>query len=199
VKERGMIFNGEMVRAIIEGRKTQTRRPLHPRAVVHANGFITKLKRFSGIEERFHPYQYPYGQIGDRIYVRETHQFVSPDEEWRDIKECNILYRATDEKDFCGYCACEYAEHMGLSLNSPAWESDVVYPWRPSIHMPKWASRIMLEITDIRVERVQDISSDDAIDEGLSYHKFINEWHKIYKNWKDNPWVWVIEFKVINQ
>lgn len=194
MKERGMIFNGEMVRALLDGRKTQTRRPIK-----------WKQTRFTEIGERedgskwpwsedaehacdfWHPC--PFGAVGDRIWVRETWARYNIDQNSHDI-----AYRATTPQD---------------------WPEEG--RWRPSIHMPRWASRILLEITDVRVERLNAISQEDAQAEGLEltgwrptysdpdsggealtpYDNFAQLWESIYgeESWKANPWVWVIEFK----
>lgn len=194
MKERGMIFNGEMVRAILDGRKTQTRRPIK-----------WKQTRFTEIGERedgskwpwsedtehacdfWHPC--PFGTVGDRIWVRETWARYNIDQNSHDI-----AYRATTPED---------------------WPEEG--RWRPSIHMPRWANRILLEITSVRVERLNSISQEDAQAEGLEltgwrptysdpdsggevmtpYDNFAELWSSIYgdESWKANPWVWVISFK----
>ncbi|MGJ3290048.1 hypothetical protein [Klebsiella michiganensis] len=202
MKERGMIFNGEMVRAILDGRKTQTRRPIK-----------WKQTRFTEIGERedgskwpwsedaehacdfWHPC--PFGAVGDRIWVRET--WAEAGASAPDLK----LYRAT------------YPEHVpSIYENVPPAEE---IHWTPSIHMPRWASRILLEITDVRVERLNSISQEDAKAEGMEltgwrptysdpdsggevmtpYDNFAELWSSIYgeESWNANGWVWVIEFK----
>ncbi len=185
IKERGMIFNAEMVRALLDGRKTQTRRPIK-----------WKQTRFTEIGERedgskwpwsedvehacdfWHPC--PFGAVGDRIWVRETFCAV-PDHE--EPAGCSALLYAADG-------------------NGPYGK------WTPSIHMPRWASRILLEITSVRVERLHDMNETDSLAEGIQFSPYplvsLNEfallWESIYnvdpsKSWKANPWVWVIEFK----
>ncbi|EIV5397338.1 hypothetical protein WJA10_001873 [Klebsiella pneumoniae] len=190
MKERGMIFNGEMVRAILDGRKTQTRRPIK-----------WKQTRFTEIGERedgskwpwsedaehacdfWHPC--PFGAVGDRIWVRET--WAEAGASAPDLK----LYRAN------------YPEHVpSIYENVPPAEE---IRWTPSIHMPRWASRILLEITNVRVERLRSMSQDDARAEGVIAASgpmeaglaFRELWDSIYgeESWKANPWVWVIEFK----
>ena len=164
MKERGMIFNGEMVRAILDGRKTQTRRPIK-----------WKQTRCTEIGERedgskwpwsedaenvcdyWHPC--PFGAVGDRIWVRETYQGPLFDYEHM---EAYLEDSSKFEKpDFCVYKAD----------GKPAPEfydadDNLHCCWRPSIHMPRWASRILLEITDVRVERLASISQEDAAKEG---------------------------------
>ena len=190
MKERGMIFNGEMVRAILDGRKTQTRRPIK-----------WKQTRFTEIGERedgskwpwsedaehacdfWHPC--PFGAVGDRIWVRET--WAEAGASAPDLQ----LYRAN------------YPEHVpSIYENVPPAEE---IRWTPSIHMPRTASRILLEITGVRVERLRSMSQDDARAEGVIAASgpmeaglaFRELWDSIYgeESWKANHWVWVIEFK----
>ncbi|EOZ9384266.1 hypothetical protein ACQYE4_000657 [Enterobacter bugandensis] len=195
MKERGMIFNGEMVRAILDGRKTQTRRPLK-----------WKQTRFTEIGERedgskwpwsedaehvcdfWHPC--PFGAVGDRIWVRET--WAEAGAGAPDLK----LYRAN------------YPEHVPTHYENVPPASDI--RWTPSIHMPRWASRLTLEITGVRVERLQAITLGDICKEiGCGLYDFrpatygFQVWEELWKsiygeeNWQANPWVWVIEFKVV--
>lgn len=205
MKERGMIFNGEMVRAILDGRKTQTRRPIK-----------WKQTRFTEIVERedgskwpwsedaehacdfWHPC--PFGSVGDRIWVRETFQGPLFD---YDLMDNYCKYPTPFKKpEFCVYKAD--------GVPAPEFydaDDELHCCWRPSIHMPRWASRILLEITDVRVERLKSISDGDAIREGCSTADmksgdcvadvFARLWASIYgsDSWNANPWVWVIEFK----
>ncbi|UYW74117.1 hypothetical protein OFY05_00745 [Pseudocitrobacter faecalis] len=192
MKERGMIFNAEMVRAILDGRKTQTRRVMKPQPEQCPRGghwwpsnvFKTMLHVENEIQNGEGGWgglvgdACPFGKPGDRIWVRET------------FGDCGVrlVYRAdTDDGARCK-----------------------VNRWTPSIHMPRWASRILLEITDVRVERLNDISECDAKAEGAPtectligdkhYPGFRSLWKSIYgdDSWQANPWVWVIEFKVIS-
>ncbi|WP_312996440.1 hypothetical protein [Leclercia sp.] len=200
--ERGMIFNAEMVRAILDGRKTQTRRLLKDATgpslsvdIAEDSPGVAELSWLYGdgpgheVNERIKLIHCPYGKPGDRIWVRET------------FGDCGVrlVYRAdTDDGAKCK-----------------------VKRWTPSIHMPRWASRILLEITDVRVERLNDISEEDARAEGIvdggclncgepepcgcvnpepdATDAFAYLWQSIYgqENWNANPWVWVIEFKRI--
>ncbi|ECH9120161.1 hypothetical protein R980_22375 [Salmonella enterica subsp. enterica] len=191
-----MIFNAEMVRAILDGRKTQTRRimkvqPGTPefglRRIIESskaneNGmYFWSQDDACGIKARSKPFLFPYGEVGDRIWVRETFCAV-PDHE--EPAGCSALLYAADG-------------------NGPYGK------WTPSIHMPRWASRLTLEITGVRVERLRDLSEDDAKSEGITppsggvlpgweYRiNFRDLWMDIYgtDNWEANPWVWVIEFK----
>ncbi|MGF6438133.1 hypothetical protein [Kosakonia sp. 1610] len=221
MKERPMIFNAEMVRAILDGRKTQTRRIMKPQPTPctlqkgghwwPSNVFKTMLH----IEEEMQNGKggwgglvgdaCHFGDVGDRIWVRET--FAAFDADWKfpgrphDLKDGpwpNVIY--------------------------PASRSEVPPgTLRPSIHMPRWASRITLEITGVRVERLQNISDEDVDAEGFAgdyptsalpelfpgepsdwSHLSMRDcygvlWQSIYgeDSWQANPWVWVIEFKRI--
>ncbi|HIH5426227.1 TPA: hypothetical protein ACYSGY_004855 [Klebsiella pneumoniae] len=191
MKERGMIFNGEMVRALLDGRKTQTRRIIKDCTVGRdpISKFIKIGKKFIGCYPEDVPELIreccPYGVPGDRIWVRET--WAEAGASAPDLK----LYRAN------------YPEHVpSIYENVPPAEE---IRWTPSIHMPRTASRILLEITGVRVERLRSMSQDDARAEGViaaSGHMeaglaFRELWDSIYgeESWKANPWVWVIEFK----
>lgn len=197
-KERGMIFNDEMVRAILEGRKTQTRRPVN-----------SSTADLLDLQKQYLHKKYnivcPFGQPGDRLWVRETFQGPLVSEEL--FEE----YRAHPEK-FETPQYCEYAADGGARPEYCDLDDNLRHGWRPSIHMPRWASRILLEITDVRVERLHDIGEEDAKAEGATpatyritppeavYRVgFGDIWRSIYgdENWHSNPWVWVIEFKRI--
>lgn len=180
--ERGMIFNAEMVRAVLDGRKTQTRRMLTPRQLkmIDTAAAIGECYPLESGHQHENSQSYyrewcPFGAVGDRLWVRET---------FGDCGE-RLVYRS-DSKD-------------GAQCK--------VKRWVPSIHMPHWASRITLEITGVRVERLNDISEDDAKAEGAPteccvigdkhFLGFRSLWRSIYgaDSWQANPWVWVIEFK----
>jgi hypothetical protein len=198
-----MIFNGEMVRAILDGRKTQTRRIVK---LSHERGMVNPVVRgrngeISSITCRLAPMLCPFGQPGDRIWVRET--WAEAGASAPELK----LYRAN------------YPEHVPSHYeNVPPVEE---IRWTPSIHMPRWASRITLEITGVRVERLQNISDEDVDAEGFAGDYptsalpalFPGEpsdwsnlsmqdcygvlWKSIYgeESWQANPWVWVITFQ----
>lgn len=216
MKERGMIFNGEMVRAILDGRKTQTRRIMKPQPEPCPRGGhwwpSNVLKTMLHVEDEMQNGKggwgglvgdaCPFGDVGDRIWVRET--WAEAGASAPDLK----LYRAN------------YPEHVpSIYENVPPAEE---IRWTPSIHMPRTASRIQLEITDVRVERLNAISEEDAEAEGIDMEALYDSqdcydciadhnmtgrpivtgafkylWESIYgeEGWKSNPWVWVIEFK----
>jgi hypothetical protein len=202
-KERPILFSAPMVRAILDGRKTVTRRAVNPQPVLtEGSGFSWKGHLFGcGSDDRetarnFSKHCCPFGKPGDRLYVRETCFINDYREAGVPVDErasCEIHYRADGIPDFEG-------------------EEELIR-WRPSIHMPRWASRILLEITDVRVERLQDISRADIRAEGLQcppelasddvspnyrdwYPAAWKElWNSTGGDWDANPWVWVVEFK----
>jgi hypothetical protein len=197
--ERPILFSGPMVRAILDDRKIQTRRPvkLQPPAATrevitfHHPDPRTHFWAFDGgsLLDWAHPC--PYGNVGDRLYVRETWQHSNhpfgPYE-----PDCTVFYRA-DYLD----------DPLGPDLERSA--DGIRRQWRPSIHMPRAASRITLEVTGVRVERLQSISDDDAFAEGSPEDAtWPRDWYRDLWNdlnaerghgWDANPWVWVVEFK----
>ena len=205
MKERGMIFNGEMVRAILDGKKTQTRRP--------ANPSTANLLDLQGqYPHKKYNISCPFGAVGDRIWVRETYQ--GPLFDYEHMESYLEDSSKFEKPEFCVYRAD----------GNPAPEfydadDNLHCGWRPSIHMPRWASRILLEITSVRAERLNAISEEDARAEGIidggclncvepepcgcanpepdATNAFAYLWQSIYgqENWNANPWVWVIEFK----
>lgn len=190
MKEHPILFSGPMVRAILEGRKTQTRRVMKP-------------------QPRFDPpkvqevWKCPYGGPSNQLWVRETHAVLS----------------------------AGYTDGTGMDIRYKATDPDYPYGWTPSIHMPRWASRLTLEVTDVRVERVREISEEDALAEGsflgrcpcqemqrkpkttveaafrqtgchIHGEEFATLWNSINAKrgygWDENPWVWVISFRRIS-
>lgn len=230
MKERQIIFNSEMVRAILEGRKTMTRRPLKPQPYDDCDKLIGPEMYETAIEDKFgmidvgpeifgvydehgeYGIECPFGQPGDRLWVRETYRVAGASgymsENGPNKYEATIEYKSTYDKPING-------SRMGRTVELPEMNYggnlriDGGVAWRPSIHMPRWASRITLEITNVRVERVQEISEADAIAEGIyirykdlhTTHRaaFVGVWDTIYGKgsdaWVNDPWVWVVEFK----
>lgn len=211
MKERGIIFNAEMVKAILDGRKTQTRRIV--KNVMLDNGIWLKkpTKTRSGTTTHvLDAPKYnlcPLGKVGDRLYVRETWMPDAPrDGTWGDVE----FYGCKDSQLSMIPECYRTPEHC---IYRASWDGAEMIGWTPSIHMPRWASRITLEIVDVRVERLNDISNDDAKSEGCWYGRgggvpdkaltpsdqFPTLWEEIYGDgsWSSNPWVWVIEFKRI--
>lgn len=196
MKERPILFNCEMVRAILEGRKTQTRRSIKwPKEYQVDNA---AMERIAARNDPFALRRCPYGLPGDRLWIRETFAIV-PKTAYAMSEGVQQTIRPNDNHD--------------AAIFRAGWErSTGGLRWRPSIHMPRWASRITLEITNVRIELLQDISESDAAAEGFdlppaegqsfkfkALHNFKFTWNQIYKNWDQNPWVWVIEFKRIQE
>jgi len=205
MKERPILMSAAMVRAILEGRKTQTRQviPVQPSQADMKIARVTEgprdrvgklfwaMDRGQGWDNEYFSCQ--YGQPGDRLWVRETWA-ARPEQDNLPPSECDdtgIWWRASLSAVPAGYEACHGK-------------------WRPSIHMPRWASRITLEITGVRVERLQDITNNDALEEGTPDLRTIENgwdmrrcfqelWEQINGagSWSKNPWVWVIEFKKV--
>ncbi|RUF78477.1 hypothetical protein IPC825_25075 [Pseudomonas aeruginosa] len=217
MKERPILFTGPMVRAIIEGRKTVTRRvmkyqPHEDASVTVGNYNVTVVDRHG--EQQPGPEAFgawwsdgergcicPHGEPGDRLWVREA---------WAaDAQVDAIAPSDLSQGEPIWYPADLSVRQTGCSMISKGRV-------RPSIHMPRWASRILLEITAVRVERLQDISKEQAKAEGVrdagegsfdvedSKHfaadpreSFASLWSSINgeSSWDANPWVWVVEFK----
>ena len=181
MKERPIIFSTEMVRAILEGRKTQTRRVIKPQPQ-------SAMLDFHKVN--FAKYC-PYGQVGDRLWVKET---------WWD--DC-----ALREKE--GYKQDDYLYYRADGEAIEQFECAYGFKWRSPLFMPRWASRIILEITGLRVEQLQDITEEDAVTEGLpsreqtgfdtARYRYHILWDSLNAKrgyaWDSNPWVWVMEFK----
>ncbi|HHZ9906173.1 hypothetical protein [Escherichia coli] len=211
MKERGMIFNGEMVRAILDGRKTQTRRPVKFPVLDKNLGCELAGNELAGELSAGNYLNSAFGKPGDRVWVRETWGVVSHEldedgriQPWTPNRPATAIHEMPFGN---GY----YSGHAIYAADGDfTWGDDDGYEddrscWRPSIHMPKAASRILLEITDVRVERLRSMSQDDARAEGVIAASgpmeaglaFRELWDSIYgeESWKANPWVWVIEFK----
>lgn len=209
MKERPFLFSGPMVRALLAGSKTQTRRVIKDQSIGERFSHMTEDGRAHlewlgtpccgtgvwDVPEYSAQVACPYGQPGDRLWVRETFGHFERNENF--APGCDVFYRADGES---------------LALE----------PWRPSIHMPRWASRITLDVTGVRVERLQDISIEDAKAEGAwgpdesivdkviahfgidmfsanPRKAFQMLWEQINgpESWAANPWVWVVEFKPV--
>lgn len=198
MKARPILFNTDMVKAILAGRKTQTRREVKTWKDERLPKFVNGAMEGSC----------PFGQPGDLLYVRET-------------------FRLYDSSMECAcYDPCTCSRHHGKPMYfADGFSAKDELKWKPSIHMPREFSRLTLEITDVRVERLQDISEEDARSEGIQSkpgiaviegkqtpspvyfvgglhpegspsEAFRSLWSSIYSNWHTNPWVWVVEYKV---
>lgn len=234
MKERPILFSGEMIRAILEGRKIQTRRVIKPQPPsielvrdktgagysINPPGIYSKVGWWIagavgvvcdliGVKNDY-KWKCPYGKVGDRLWVRETWALYVPKTSiWEEgtHKLYNRKFNMKIKPKF---------EHI-INYRADSADTDNVYSlWKPSIFLPRWASRINLEVTGIRVERVQDISEADALFEGVEpkYHSdlemltespyrsnFKHLWDSINSKrgygWTENPWVWVVEFRKV--
>lgn len=239
MNERPILFNTSMVRAILAGRKSQTRRPLsHLTSLVDGagcswgfwNGFdfsrafadagpspagnpgpYLHVPRSMGDGDEAVHRVYPRWQVGDLVWVRET---------WRTWNE-SCRETSLDEGHVCNeHCDQTYVAYAAtpregyrpkpdkaaityLHPSTPLERNpELLGPWRPSIHMPKWASRITLRVTNVRVERVSDITDADAIAEGIESDDprgaFAQLWESVYGKtapWASSPWVWAVNFE----
>lgn len=211
MKDRPILFSAPMVRSLLNGTKTQTRRVVKWRdpapglnlsfsglaatRIEGSNGFVLESRTRASWEFRSSVTPCPYGVPGDQLWVREA--FAKVDGQTRPWIETD--YRATYEH------GCRLADHLGIKKR-----------WTPSIHMPRAASRITLEITGVRVERLQAISDEDCVHEGcgatlaaigvpttstpaetIPRAMFRELWQSINgaESWDANPWVWVVEFQ----
>ncbi|CUZ08633.1 Uncharacterised protein [Serratia marcescens] len=171
MKERPVIFNGEMVRAILDGRKTQTRRVIANVSLDNCIPLQKPTKTKDGIYTHVMDAPgnglCPFGQIGDRLWVRETFAILGNEDGCPIDWDGNLI--KGDEKHAARiYKASCWQEPGNYGLWSiPDRDTQYEGAWRPSIHMPRWASRITLEITAVRVERLNDISEEDAKAEGV--------------------------------
>ena len=190
MKERPILFNGPMVCAVLDGSKTQTRRIMREQVCapgivqIARPGYCEIINEYGVHIPGFHC---PYGEPGDRLWVREA---------------------------FCAssfYDACKPSEiYPGAGLRYPADGPSIGCKTRPSIHMPRWASRITLEITGVRVEQLNDCSDSDALAEGVdrtntsitgyARERYQRLWESIngVGSWNANPWVWVVEFRRVS-
>ncbi|ADU71514.1 hypothetical protein [Pantoea sp. At-9b] len=225
MRERGMIFNADMVRAVLNGSKTQTRRIM--KVQPESNQFGLSRVRAStkrsdigkyywsesnatGHHIRSEMFSCPFGAVGDRLWVRETwwqagygYARYPDDDEYAWTGSRRILFAADGNPP--NEPNPDYPKGLGGGKFSAA-SPNRLWRKRPSLHMPRWASRITLEITGVRVERLQSMSGEDARSEGFAYEdshllgdidEFSRVWTSIYgeESWQANPWVWVIEFK----
>lgn len=211
-KEHPILFSGPMVKAILEGRKTQTRRVIKPQPDSRPGMDCTRLifKRRDGVAPLVDTaaeeagFMCPYGLSGDRLWVRESAYIAPPN--FSDADEVDAKHWDYDGKPrLVGYAASMGGESVRCA-------TDYGVKKTPSIHVPRWASRITLEITNVRVERLMDITDEDIRAEGVTEGDGIwdgslraawaNGWNAINEkrgySWLHNPWVWVIEFRKID-
>jgi len=212
IKERPILFSGPMVRAILEGRKTVTRRVVKPQPILHTTHWWASHGEgpnwmaegpslaTGGMRQTWAWRLCPYGQPGDRLWVREA---------WAtDAQVDAVAPRDLSKGEPTLYPADGTVRQAGCAMIAPG-------KIRPSIHMPRWCSRILLEIVAVRVERLQDISDEQALAEGVEVWArdadpvlrqkyaddpklaFVGLWTAVngLGSYNANPWVWVIEYK----
>jgi hypothetical protein len=201
-KNRPILFSAPMVRALLDGSKTQTRRVAKIKRVdAHPQNPIIQVATMEGAGKQFwansqisHPNHIskacPHGQVDDQLWVRET---------FMDMRATGVDYNGNEQ----------YAYRADISTYGEECRKDYGLKWKPSIFMPRAASRITLEITGVRVERLQDISRGDCMAEGCPFPNYAKVTHpeKWYRDlwesingagsWDLNPWVWVVEFKKV--
>lgn len=206
MRERGMIFNAEMVRALLDGRKTQTRRVLTPLqlglielAAIAGECYPLESGQQHTNSQSYYRELCPFGDVGDRLWVREAFRVHS-----KATDVATLVYRASERQSWT-----QQTRRVPISeCNKPVSPE----AWTPSLHMPRWASRITLEITGVRVERLSSMTEEDARAEGCMgghdsipgymysatpHEHFHHLWTSIYgeDSWQVNPWMWVVEFK----
>jgi hypothetical protein len=193
--DRPIIFSAPMVRVLLDGRKTQTRRAVRTQPTVIDGVFMHHVagpKWESGL-----PYRCPYGKPGDRLWVKETWHHAVP------------IGVPTTTSDYKSSLYVDYRADVAEQMQS-------LWKWKSPMFMPRWASRITLEITDVRVQRLQDISEEDAIAEGIKFlngrytfneglhesrtakESYMALWESIngVGSWDVNSWVWALSFRI---
>lgn len=215
MKERPILFKPEMIQAILDGSKTMTRRAVKKLCKGYkGNDFFDYLPEGDRAGQKYYyrrtdagwdsfknledlvAKRCPYGQVGDRLWVKESFRVHPQDVDTN--KHCPDFRVPVDYKL--------------TPINSDGWDG---LPWKSPLFMPRAYSRLLLEITSIRVERLKDISESDASEEGAGYligeHEYLDgnpdQYRECFKilwesingkdSWRENPWVWVIEFKVV--
>lgn len=226
MKDHPILFSAPMVRAILAGTKTQTRRPVKPQpysvALVASGNHLFDYRSDLNDYSRVVPMEKavklcPYGQPGDRLWVRETFQIDAPrDGTWHDTQWYGCKGSLVSEIP-------ERFQHPRFCNYAADWLHGRI-KWRPGIHMPRWASRITLLVKEVRIERLQSISEADAIAEGIEKRanagqdsarwrvygtvdtytsdpvsSYQSLWESINGagSWKANPWVFVITYERI--
>ncbi|MFP3849094.1 hypothetical protein [Pseudomonas sp. W5-01] len=221
IKERPILFSAPMVRAILEGRKTVTRREVKKPAALDclAAGFEPAFLALPGNADLC-----PYGQPGERLWVRETWGVISHDfdehgnmVDWKPDRPASAIREMRFGQGYCSGHVIYRADGEAAWAGDDDGGGDDRSCWKPSIHMPRIASRILLEITGVRVERLQAISRSDIRAEGLeclpelasddvslNYRDWYPAaWRELWTSlngpgaWDANPWVWVVEFKQV--
>ncbi|EKO3685631.1 hypothetical protein P0F39_002683 [Vibrio metschnikovii] len=185
MKVKPMIFNTEMVKAILDGRKAVTRRPVKVDYERGMNGPVVRGKNGEVSVLSFAPIAglCPFGNVGDLIYVRETFR----------------LFNNSDECGCSDHCSCP---PTGTPIYLATSGDDSESKWTPSIHMPRSVNRLTLKVTGVHIEKLNDLrkSEEQIKKEGFeNWPRFKHVWESIYGQSNPNDYVWVIEFEVIHQ
>lgn len=203
MRERGILFRAPLVRAILSGVKSQTRRLVKPQPQAWEGNPAFLLWRGDDPKTLQHLVERcPYGLPGDRLWVRETWRTHERESDGVD----GILFRA--DNAFVEIENSRTASDRWIEANANGEHGE---KWRPSIFMPRWVSRITLELTDVRVQRLQEITEEDARAEGVvpqewvdanqfrshcfAFHNIWEEINGAKASWASNPWVWSITFR----
>ncbi|WP_227459684.1 hypothetical protein [Cupriavidus pauculus] len=212
-KERPILFSGAMVRAILDGRKTQTRRVVKPVPdIVHGGIVARHTPKDMALGRLGVVIPCPYGGPGDRLWVKETFRFTSDFDSDSPARVGERCIAAGYTKPWAPIQFDADGERRDwMWVGTPPSRDVTPGRTRVSIHMPRWASRILLEVVSVRVERLNDCSEDDAEAEGIAFLREVPDvdktltapqlyaclWDSINGDgaWKANPWVWVVEFR----
>lgn len=239
MKEVPFLFSTEMIQAMLDGNKTMTRRVINPQPIIDKDSgsvFDGKYKKQYSIHNWKDQFLDDFSRCmpGDVIYAREDYKIIG----WNcEFAEAIIEYQTgdnvtlstdedgqhSDKNEMWLVKHVEKLENDGIikwvktgdEENVSFKFTDKPHPFAPSIHLPKWGSRIWLEVTSVSLEQLHDITEDDAKAEGIKepafcnyvgetegYQSYVgafaNLWNELNANWKENPWVWVIGFKVLS-
>lgn len=192
MKERPILMTPENAQKVFEGTKTQTRR------IVKDINPTFLLESPTG-QQIHNAMRCPYGEVGDRLWIRESWQ----EKAWSLTELNRVGFLSAPRNPRETYCnQALYAIHKGgynRAIGDPG-------KWKPSIHMPRWACRTVVELTEVRVERLQSITDEDVIAEGVSANTqhlaaFVVLWESINGkgSWALNPWVWVLTIKLVKE
>ena len=224
MNEKPILFSTEMIKAILDGHKTQTRRVIKPQpkehkfsAMIMDRLFARFFTSYGDNKPSVEDIKNPYGKPGDLLWVRET---------WATVSFFDNLKPSAIPKGKYRWPVVWYDSHPKSPSSITKCDHQYIGKRRPSIFMPRWASRITLRVQDVRVERVQDITIDDAGEEGCSNvisggydfdifgengdyarHPYIMNFHRLWDSinakrgysWDSNPWVWVIDFEEVEK
>ncbi|MBV6321972.1 hypothetical protein [Duganella violaceipulchra] len=232
MKERPILFSSPMVRALLDGSKTQTRRIVKPDpgpywnptvglynpTVIKNGGYEAPGSEIFGASDEIQGRKFPYGQPGDRLWVRESgiRSMLAGSGDQRGLFRHDVPVTPETGQYWVERTRAPGASYSVEGCSRAAALLSASAKVTPSIHMPRWASRILLEIISVRAERLNDISDIDAVAEGIgltpvaigmkltfppSESMAVNAYRQLWEqingegSWADNPWVWCVEFR----